>query len=223
MKVSYVVGFMVAIYASFILCAPETREHYLQYKPGSKGDDSIIPEIRINKKTYIMSPVNNRYYTSVEIDYTKIKNAKVLSGPRDYGCYITSEAEPYRSEFFKINEPLKTRFANKYRKDLRCFALLRPQSDVALSLVLPSGVTGMVVVDGNKGYSSLKASAAMYSLLDIGLVQEPTRGLRCRIDLEDGSYVFLDAQTRSRSRLSGISRIGCSYFPPQGRFIFDSL
>lgn len=203
-------------------CATEVREHYLTYGPIPVGDSNILPAVRINNESpLIMTPIENRYYTSHEIDNKKVTKAEIIQGPRNYGCYIASEVKPYRSDFFTADKPLTTKFTNKYGKDLRCYALLRPESDVAVGIVLPTGQTGMIVLDGNKGFSSRKASEAMQSLLHISIIEEPKRGLQCRIDLEDGNSVILDAQKRSQKRISGISRIGCAYFPPQGRFILD--
>lgn len=203
-------------------CVPEVREHYLSYGPIPFGNSNILPVVKINNETpFVMTPINDRYYTSFEMDYKKITKAEIIQGPRNYGCYFASEVKPYRSEFFTADKPLTKKFANKYRKDLRCYALTRPRRDVAIGIVLPTGQTGMTVLDGNKGFSSLKASKVMRSLLHISIIEEPKRGLQCRIDLEDGKSIILDAQKRSKSRISGISRIGCAYFPPQGRFVLD--
>ena len=204
------------------LCAPETREHYLRYSPKSGGDKSILPLVSINnEQPSVITPIRKRYYTSFEVFYDNVTRAEVVRGPRNYGCYFASEVEPFRSDFFTQGNPLTKEYANTYRKDLRCYALLRPESDVAIGIVLPSGQTGVVVLDGYKGFSSLKASKAMYSLMDISIIEEPKRGLQCRIDLEDGKSIILDAKTRSHSRLSGIVRIGCSYYPQPGRFVFE--
>ena len=213
---------LVSLFAYSASCAPEVREHYLTYNPNSRGDNSILPLVSVNKeKPSVITPYNNKYFTSFQVHYEKVTKAKIIRAPRNYGCYFASEVEPYTSDFFTAGKPLTKEYANSYRKDLRCYALLRPTSDVAINIVLPSGQTGMLVLDGNKGFSSLKAPQAMYSLIDISIVEKPKRGLQCRIDLEDGTSVILDAQKQSQSRLSGISRIGCAYFPPQGRFIFD--
>ena len=198
-----------------ILCCQMviSSQHYdgFAFLPRNARTESatgIEPIVSSRNETAVFPKTTTHYNFKLFFRSEDIFDLAVENGPDGFGCFLGSQQQPYRSRFIEKGESLEQPFRNA--DYIHCYALQFPRRDVLIDVMNLEGMRSSIVVNTTRWFSSLPVPRHYSYITSIALVEEPEQRLTCRLDLGDGTYVYLNRQTPELTNISEAEAIGCS-------------